>query len=1070
MDIDNRIYCARCLLEMREEGVCPHCGYDQKEAGDSSALDRGTLLNGRYQLGSVIGRGGFSITYAGWDEILGAPVAVKEYFPMDFCTRNTEVSDAVIPLESKAAVYLDGLRRFQRESHLLAELQGVPHIVKVLDFFQENETAYIVMEYVRGVPVDEWAAEKKLSAQEILDLMRPVMDSLVQTHRQGVMHRDLTPANILVCGDGSPKLIDFGSAADMERAAGTVVLTRKYAAVEQYGKEHGAQGPWTDVYGVSAVLYRLLTGTEPQESVLRVYRDELVPPRKKGVRIRKDQETALMNGLAPDPSRRIQSMEELRARLYHLRLPEEILRRRRTLRKAGLITALLLALISVILANFSVGLPLGNGLLMGLRGDGWHVTGVRGSQAERTLPDSVLGIPVTAVDPGAFQGDSRLSRVEIPGSVRKIGDMAFYGCPELSSVTLRSGVESIGAAGFASCPKLETVNMPDSLPAISEDAFRDSSEKLTLFGKQGTGLSVFAENAGYMFVDLSGMEFEPVEGGLMLTSLDSQAYDLVLPSAVDGIPVVAISENVSLVYAERLVLPEHLKAIPANMRFSMYLEELVMGNEIREIGAHAFETCTELKEFRWPEDLEVIGDYAFAFSALGPEIRLPDKVVSIGAHAFYGCEDLEKVWLPDSVTELGESCFQHDIKLEEVRLPEKLERIPAMAFEGTGLKTLRLPETVKSVGEQAFSGTDLQYALIPASAEYVADLAFSSCRQLRWIEFLNDGISFQSSLFNTVSPCSPALFVGGRTGSNAEKEAADAGYAFERIDEWTSGLELDGGSAFADYDVTDTFVRVPWFNEAENCPIVRTVSFEDMRSIRSVRLPLFQTEIHEREFDACRSLEEIIPTGTITAIGPNAFRYCESLTSVSFGEGLESVSSEAFSGCTLLTRISLPDSVTTLEDYALGPSGLETFTIPSGVFGMEPFLQDTRITRLTVPGTVVDAQEGVRNLPLLRSVTFQEGIVAFSGIVDCPALETAYFPSTLRALPENPFVRCENVREVRFTNPRTDFSRVKDFPSSAAVSGFPGSTAESFAKECGLSFVPIGAEPDNDFRNLVNRQ
>ena len=1063
MDIDNRIYCSKCLQEMQEEGVCPHCGYDQKEAKNTSALDRGTLLNGRYQLGTAIGRGGFSITYAGWDEILGAPVAIKEYFPMDFCTRNTDVSDEVIPLESKTAIYLDGLQRFQRESHLLAELQGVPNIVKVMDFFPENGTAYIVMEYVRGVPVDEWTAEKKLGAQEILDLMRPVLDSLVQTHRQGVMHRDLTPANILVCRDGSPKLIDFGSAADMERSAGTVVLTRKYAAVEQYGKEHGAQGPWTDVYGISAVLYKLLTGSEPQESVLRVYKDELVPPRKRGARIKKEQETALMNGLAPDPSRRTQSMEELRARLYHLRLPEEILRHRRTVRRAGLIAALLLAIIAVILANFSVGLPLGNGLLMGLRGDGWHVKGVSGSKAEQILPESVLGIPVTAVEQGAFQNDSRLGRVEIPGSVREIGDMAFYGCPELSAVTLKDGVKNIGAAGFASCPKLETVEVPESLETISGDAFYNSSEKLTMFGIRGSNAANYAWDAGYMFVDLSEMEFEPVEGGLMLTSLSSQAYNLVLPSRVNGVPVVAISENVSLGYAERLVLPEHLKAIPGNLNINMYVEEVVMGDEIREIGAHAFETCIMLREIRLPESLEVIGDYAFYLClSLGPEIRIPDKVVSIGEYAFSDCESLETIRLPDSVKDIGEGCFQYDGALKEIRLPEGLEEIPKSAFEKTGLETVSIPASVKSVGELAFSESGLKYVLLPAAVEYVADRAFSSCEQLRWMEFLNDGVSFQSSLFNVVSPCSPAMFVGGRTGSAAEKEAADAGYPFERIDEWTFGLRLEGDTAYGDYEVQETDVRVPWFNEAENCPIVRTALFQDMMIVRSVRLPLFQTAIHELEFDECRKLEEIIPCGTITEIGEYGLRYCSALTSVSFGEGLESVGSEAFSGCDRLKEIRLPDSVTAIDSYALGFCGLEEFTIPAGVFVLKPFLQETKITNLSVPGTVSDAQAGIDNLPLLRTLTFEEGVVAFTRINACPELESVDFPSTLREMPETPFTGCDNLREVRVRNPQTDFSRVTDFPSSASIFGYPGSTAESFAGENGLPFIPIDTLPEKD--------
>ena len=310
MDIDGKFYCPKCMRELENEGACPYCGYAPSGEIFPSALSMGTLLNGRYQLGAVIGQGGFGITYAAWDELLGAPVAIKEYFPLDYAVRNTEQSDEVETPESSRAVYLDGMLHFQRESHLLAELQGIPEVVKVLDFFSENNTSYIAMEFIRGVAIDEWVKEKKLTTAEILKLMRPVIDALVSTHRQGVLHRDLTPSNILVREEGTVKLIDFGSATEQGRSKGTVMLTRKYAPIEQYGSEHGAQGPWTDVYGISAVLYTLLCGEEPQEAVLRVYDDQLKSPGKRKVSLKKYQSSAIMAGLTVKPENRVQSMDE----------------------------------------------------------------------------------------------------------------------------------------------------------------------------------------------------------------------------------------------------------------------------------------------------------------------------------------------------------------------------------------------------------------------------------------------------------------------------------------------------------------------------------------------------------------------------------------------------------------------------------------------------------------------------------------------------------------------------------------------------------------------------------------
>ena len=657
MDIDGKIYCSRCMREMETEGACPRCGYEPTGKRNLSALEQGTLLNGRYQLGAVIGQGGFGITYAAWDEILGAPVAVKEYFPVDFCTRNTEQSDEVVPLESKRAAYLDGMHRFQRESHLLAELQGIPAVVKVLDFFPENGTTYIAMEYIHGIPLDEWVKKEKLNTQEILKLIRPVVDALVQTHQQGVLHRDLTPGNILVREDGTIKLIDFGSAAELERSGGTVVLTRKYAAVEQYGQEHGAQGPWTDVYGIAAVLYALLTGTEPQESVLRVYSDEMKPVRKCGVRLKKEQDTALENALTVDPAKRTQSMEEFRARLYHLPMPQEIIRHRRTMRRIGIAAAIILLLAAVVLANFSIGLPLSEGLLVSLRGDGWHITRATGVKAERMLPEEIIGMPVTTVESGAFRGNETLEKVEVPGSIREIGDTAFYGCPQLKKAVLQEGTMKIGVAGFAECPKLTEVELPESLENIPVDMLNGTPDELMIWGKRGSASEIFATDNHLRFADGSEMNFEPVEGGLMLTRLESDAENLVIPSYVNETPVVEIAEGIRIQNAVNLELPEHLTAIPASLcENNRALTNLKMGDEVQIIEDSAFAGCTYLKDFAWPKNLETLEGYVTFYGCENLRIVvLPDRIKSFDFSHFVGCDNLTILKLSSEIEHIGEA-------------------------------------------------------------------------------------------------------------------------------------------------------------------------------------------------------------------------------------------------------------------------------------------------------------------------------------------------------------------------------------------------------------------------------
>ena len=248
MELNGAYYCSRCMREMEDDGICPHCGLDNDIIENNApALEMYTLLENRYQLGSVIGSGGFGITYAAWDEKLWIPVAVKEYYPKEWVMRDCSVTDEITVRQEFQREYLIGKERFVRESRVLAMLQEIPGIVKVYDSFEENQTAYIVMEYVHGVTIDQYVKEQGLHHGKILQMMRQLVDALAAVHRQGVLHRDITPQNILVQGDGSVKLIDFGAAARIGQQGSTIILTQYYAPIEQYDRDNGRLGPWTEV-------------------------------------------------------------------------------------------------------------------------------------------------------------------------------------------------------------------------------------------------------------------------------------------------------------------------------------------------------------------------------------------------------------------------------------------------------------------------------------------------------------------------------------------------------------------------------------------------------------------------------------------------------------------------------------------------------------------------------------------------------------------------------------------------------------------------------------------------------
>lgn len=224
-----------------------------------------------YKIESVLGRGGFGITYLAEDTNLHQRVAIKEYLPHDFAARSGD-STVQPASEDQSDMYSWGLERFMSEAQTLAKFKH-PNIVRVLSVFKHNNTGYMVMEYEVGRDLNViFKEKKKLTQKELENIYYPVMDGLAAVHKEGFIHRDIKPANIYIREDGSPVLLDFGAA---RQAVGgktktlTSMLSVGYAPFEQYNDGSGKQGPWTDIYALSACLYQGITGTKPSESTLR---------------------------------------------------------------------------------------------------------------------------------------------------------------------------------------------------------------------------------------------------------------------------------------------------------------------------------------------------------------------------------------------------------------------------------------------------------------------------------------------------------------------------------------------------------------------------------------------------------------------------------------------------------------------------------------------------------------------------------------------------------------------------------------------------------------------------------
>ncbi|MGN1028098.1 MAG: protein kinase [Faecousia sp.] len=305
--------CYGCMEEITAF-PCPHCGYAPGSKGPDYALRPGSILNGKYIVGRILGQGGFGITYIGWDLMLERKVAIKEYYP----------SGQVIRLNGSALQWggtqqainarESGRDMFLKEARKMNKVRKIPQVVQVLDLFQENDTAYIVMDFIEGETLTRRLKKTgPLSWGQMQKIFLPVIQAMEEVHKAGLIHRDLSPDNLMLLPDGGVQILDLGAAKDLSLNSGASsmqVAKGGFSPLEQY-HQRGGSGTWTDVYALAATIYYALTGTVPPAAVERVDEDNLrwdlprlqaLPP--KGIH-------ALKKAMTLRAKDRTQTMEEL---------------------------------------------------------------------------------------------------------------------------------------------------------------------------------------------------------------------------------------------------------------------------------------------------------------------------------------------------------------------------------------------------------------------------------------------------------------------------------------------------------------------------------------------------------------------------------------------------------------------------------------------------------------------------------------------------------------------------------------------------------------------------------------
>lgn len=355
MNFDN--LCINCFMDTNGYDVCCHCGCEQSEKPKQlNHLYPRVVLNGRYIVGKVLNNGGFGVIYKAYDTKLDSIVAIKELFPTQnsMATRVPETTKVITLSGEKGEQFELQKERFLVEARTISKLSYCESIVNVYDFFEENNTVYLVMEFLDGISLKEYldSHSGKLSYDEMLELAVPIMEALSAVHKEKIVHRDVSPDNIFITKDGKIKLLDFGAAKfdenEIEKSV-TVVAKPGYTPPEQY-RSRAKIKPYADIYATGAMLYRMVTGVLPEESIDRVEKDELVRPSKLGANIPAYAEKSIMKAMALNENARFKTMNDFIMALKGKKkadFPENELRRKRIIRSVSFVAVLAIIISSV---------------------------------------------------------------------------------------------------------------------------------------------------------------------------------------------------------------------------------------------------------------------------------------------------------------------------------------------------------------------------------------------------------------------------------------------------------------------------------------------------------------------------------------------------------------------------------------------------------------------------------------------------------------------------------------------------------------------------------------------------
>ena len=989
--------------------ICPHCGYiEGSPAAQALHMQPGSILRERYIIGTSLGFGGFGVTYIAWDALLEQKVAIKEYLPSEFSTRMPGVTQITIYTGDKSKQFYDGLDRFVDEAKRLAKLQDVDGIVHIYDCFKENNTAYIVMEYLEGETLAQiLKKEKRYAPDEAIAMLLPVIDSLAKVHEHGIIHRDIAPDNIFVTKDGTMKVIDFGAAryaTTSHSRSLTVIIKPGYSPEEQY-RSKSDQGSHTDVYALAATLYKMITGKTPPDALERraffenKKKDILKPLSVYCTDIDDNQENAILNAMNVRIEDRTPTMAAFKEELTSTATVKRIVGK---IRKIDLLRWPLWAKITMPIAACLI---LTFGVLFG--------TGVikfeSNLQSDVVIPDGMTRVP-SVVNDTLESADTRLTEAVLLYMISGKGysddipaDYILTQDISAGSIVVQNSIVNIIVSGGDS-------------DAIEKDFMAD--------------LTYMTENKAIEILKSQGFTPE-----INYSTSETVGEGLV------------ISQNIEL--GKRLNSGDKIQLVVSTGQPSFAMPNVTGKSETdaRNVLSDKGLTCTVEYVF---SNTVAKGNVITQSISANAQVK---KGTNVALTVSNGAVSITSVSIKSNPTKtsyfVGETLNTSGLTLTAKYNDGSTKTISSgftcnpTSLTSAGTKTITVSYSGKStsfdVSVQNVSLLSISVKTQPTKTSYYVGETLNTSGLTLTAKYSDGSIKTISSGFK----CNPTSL------TSAGTKAITVSYQGESITIPVTVFEktitvVDSGNWGTNITwkfTSDGTLTISGKGKMDdnNSLKVRPSWDKHASNIKKIVIQPGITRIGAMMFSGWYNVTEISIANTVESIGWSAFARCSGLTSITLPDSLTSIESTVFEGCSNLTSIVIPKNVTSIEYTVFkGCKSLPSITVAEGnanfvakdgviftknMMELVQYPEGKQSTNYTIPDSVTHIRYGAFNdCTHLTNITIPQSVVsieafAFAG---CKNIMSITIPNTLTNIGEGVFQGWKSTQNV-VINGRSDY-------------------------------------------------